>query len=121
MYRSSGGRTWGSSTMTLTALFVLTFLIVHLRTFRMQAERSDLYGMVIAAFHDRAYSVFYILAMGALTLHLSHGFQAGFRSLGFYHSKYTPWIVRLGWLFAVVICAGFASMPLWIGFLRGGQ
>ena len=121
MYRSSGGRTWGSSTMTYTALIVLAFLVVHLKSFRLQPDREDLYGMVVAAFRDPAYSIFYIVAMAALALHLSHGFQAGFRSLGLAHPKYTPWVVRFGWLFAIVICAGFAAMPLWIGFLGGGQ
>ena len=120
-YSASGGRTWGSATMIFSGLLLLVFLIIHLKTFRFQTDRSDIYSMVIRAFKNPFYSLFYVVAMGALALHLSHGFQAGFQSLGVNHSKYTPWIKRFGLAFAVVISVGFASMPLWVGFCGGGS
>src|SRR5208282_6348512 len=46
LYSSSGGRTWGSATMIFSGFLLLVFLIVHLKTFRFQADRSDLYSMV---------------------------------------------------------------------------
>jgi succinate dehydrogenase / fumarate reductase cytochrome b subunit len=121
VYSASGGRTWGSATMIFTGVLVLAFLIVHLKSFRFASgNEGDLYGLVTRAFRNPAYSAFYVVAMAALALHLSHGFQGGFQTLGFNHPKYTPWVKRLGLAFAVVVCAGFASMPLWFGFLGGG-
>ena len=122
MYRSSGGRSWGSSTMTYSGLLLLAFLIVHLKSFRFnEAGEGDLYGMVVGAFRNPLYSWFYVLAMGGLALHLSHGFQAGFQTLGFRHGKYTPVIQKLGVAFAIVVCLGFASMPLWVLYAGGGK
>lgn len=123
MYRSSGGRSWGSSTMTWTGLLVFAFLIVHLKSFRFAGETkdTDLYHLVVGAFRNPLYSWFYVVSMGALALHLSHGFQAGFQTLGINHRKYTPKIKALGLLFAIVVCLGFASMPLWVLYAGGGK
>lgn len=120
IYQSSGGRTWGSATMMYSAILLFVFLIIHLKTFRFQPDRSDLYKMAVAAFHDKLYSLFYAVAMGALALHLSHGFQGGFQTLGVNHPKYTPWIKRFGLGFALVVALGFASIPLWVAFCPAG-
>ena len=46
-------------------------------------------------------------------------FVQAFQSLGLNHPKYTPAIRKLGMLFALVICAGFASIPIWAYFVGG--
>jgi succinate dehydrogenase / fumarate reductase cytochrome b subunit len=119
VYRASGGRTWGSSTMIFSGLLLLAFLIVHVKNFKFEPSNGDLYGLVTTAFHNKLYSAFYFVAMCALCLHLSHGYQAGFQTLGINHPKYTPWIKRFGLIFAIVIAAGFASIPLWFGICSG--
>ena len=121
LYRSSGGRTWGSATMTYSALLLLAFLIVHLKSFRFSEEEGDLYTLVIRAFQNPWYSGFYVVAMGALALHLSHGFQAGFQTLGLNHPKFTPAVKCAGLAFALVVSIGFASIPLWVVCMGGGK
>lgn len=54
----------------------------------------------------------YVAAMVVLGLHLNHGFQSAFRTLGFVHSKYTPLIHMAGTAIAIVFPAAFAAMPL---------
>ena len=39
-------------------------------------------------------------------------------SLGFYHPRYSPWLSRFGYLYAVIIAAGFLSQPIYVYFLR---
>lgn len=58
----------------------------------------------------------YVVAMGLLSLHLNHGFQSAFRSLGLVHNKYSPIIQRLGTAFAVVVPLLFAVIPVWFIF-----
>ena len=116
---NAGGRTVGSSTMLFSGLLVLAFLIVHLKTFRFSEHPGTLYDHVMGWFSNRLYSGFYVVAMGALLLHLSHGFQSALRTFGVEHPRVSPWLVRLGWLFAVAMSAGFASIPIWAGFMRG--
>jgi len=119
MQESKGGRTPGSRTMAVSGILLLAFLIVHIRTFKF-GEGPDLYTVVMTAFSNKAYSLFYVVAMGALGLHLSHGFQSAFQTLGLSHPRYSAYIRAAGLLFALAIAGGFATFPIWAGFLVGG-
>jgi len=117
--KSKGGRSVGSRTMSLTALLVFAFIIVHIRTFKFGPhEESGLYRLVMDSFRNPLYSGFYVAAMIALMLHLSHGIQSGFQTLGLNHPRYTPLIRKAGMGFAFLVCAGFALIPIW-AFLGG--
>ncbi|MDE2040042.1 MAG: succinate dehydrogenase cytochrome b subunit [Elusimicrobia bacterium] len=116
---SKGGRTPGSRTMLVSALLLLAFLAVHIKTFRFGHPGDSLYRMVMTWFSNPYYSAFYVLSMAALALHLSHGVQSGFQTLGLNHPRYTPIIRALGVAFAVALCTAFAAIPLW-ALLAGG-
>ena len=74
---------------------------------------KDLHAVVAYVFSQWWYVLIYVIAMGALSFHLLHGFQSAFRSLGWVHRKYTPIVEFIGtWLFAVIIPLGFAAMPV---------
>jgi len=74
---------------------------------------KDLHARVASSFSNLIYVIFYVIAMGAVSFHLVHGFQSAFRTLGWVHRKYTPIVYFIGtWLFAVIIPLGFAAMPI---------
>ena len=74
---------------------------------------KDLHSRVASSFSNLLYVIFYVIAMGAVSFHLLHGFQSAFRTLGWVHRKYTPVVEFIGtWLFAVIIPVGFALMPI---------
>jgi len=74
---------------------------------------KDLHARVASSFSNLLYVIFYVIAMGTLSFHLLHGFQSSFRTLGWVHKKYTPFVAFVGtWLFAVIIPLGFAAMPI---------
>jgi len=74
---------------------------------------KDLHARVVDSFSNLWYVLLYVVAMGAVSFHLLHGFQSAFRTLGWVHRKYTPIVEFIGtWLFAVVIPLGFAAMPV---------
>jgi succinate dehydrogenase / fumarate reductase cytochrome b subunit len=52
-----------------------------------------------------------------LGLHLQHGVWSMFQSIGFNHPRHTPILKKLALVFALVITAGFISVPL--GVLTG--
>ena len=58
--------------------------------------------------------IFYVVSMVVMGYHLSHGFASSFQSLGVRHPKYTELIKKIGNLFAVIIPAGFAIIPIFI-------
>jgi succinate dehydrogenase / fumarate reductase cytochrome b subunit len=74
---------------------------------------KDLHARVAGSFTNLLYVIFYVIAMGAVSFHMLHGFQSSFRTLGWVHRKYTPVVCFIGtWLFAVIIPLGFAAMPV---------
>jgi succinate dehydrogenase / fumarate reductase cytochrome b subunit len=78
---------------------------------------KDLHARVVYSFSHLWYVIFYVIAMGALSFHLLHGFQSAFRTLGWVHRKYTPIVYAIGtWFFAVIIPLGFAAMPVYYYF-----
>ena len=50
--------------------------------------------------------------------HVFHGFQSAFRSLGVNHSGWTPVFRKAGAGLGLLFALGFASLPLWIFFIR---
>lgn len=74
---------------------------------------KDIHARVAYSFSHLWYVILYVIAMGALSFHLLHGFQSAFRTMGWIHRKYTPIVEFVGtWLFAVIIPLGFAAMPV---------
>lgn len=80
---------------------------------------KDLHARVAKTFSNLWYVILYVIAMGAVSFHLLHGFQSAFRTLGWVHRKYTPIVEFIGtWFFAVLIPIGFALMPVWYYFMN---
>lgn len=117
---------WFSRNMGLTGSIILAFLVLHLQSFWYEYKFGDvasvtydgenikdMYTIVVAAFSQPWYSILYVLAMALLGMHLNHGFQSAFQSLGLNHKGYTPTIKKVGTLFAVVITLGFISFPIY--------
>jgi succinate dehydrogenase / fumarate reductase cytochrome b subunit len=120
---SKGGRTIGSMTMFYTSLVVGAFLIVHVATFKYgwgsEFKDEELFQRVTEFFGNPWMTACYLLALAGLGLHLSHGFQSAFQTLGVNHPKYTPLIKAVGLLFAVAVAGAFAAIPIWACLLGG--
>ncbi len=118
--------------MRLTGLVFIAFVIFHLahltwqgfnpetRTWVDAEGRHDVYRMLIAAFSNPFISAFYILSVGLLAMHLSHGIASLFQTLGLTSAKLRPLFERGGRIVAWIIFAGYASIPLAVllGILR---
>lgn len=107
-----GGRTVGSATMLYTAAAILAYLVYHMLTFRFTDHSMGFYQMVTYAFRDPVFVAIYVAGAAALALHLSHGMQSAFQTLGLNHPKYTPYIKLLGLLVAVSM-TGFALISVY--------
>ncbi len=77
---------------------------------------KDLYTAVIEAFQQPWIVILYVIGMVALALHLHHGVQAAFHSLGLKTPETRRPIYRIGRLFAVLIAIGFAAIPVYVYF-----
>jgi succinate dehydrogenase / fumarate reductase cytochrome b subunit len=63
--------------------------------------------------HQPIRVVLYVFAFVMLSLHLLHGFQSSFQSVGFNHTKYTPIIKKLGNIYAIAIPLGFVIIAIY--------
>lgn len=114
----------------VTGLVIFIFLVLHLATFFWRfnfydpsglADSHLYYDIVISFFSYWWYSLLYVVAVLMLGFHLNHGFQSVFQTFGWNHNKYTPFIKRLGTLYAIIMAVGFASMPIYFFFFYGGN
>ncbi|MFD3000487.1 succinate dehydrogenase cytochrome b subunit [Pontibacter toksunensis] len=128
--RPQDNSTWSSRNMGLLGTVILVFLIIHLWNFFVPArfgglegvviegaEYENLYIRVVESFQIWWYVAIYVVAMVALAYHLIHGFQSAFQTLGLDHKKYTPFIQKFGYAFSILVCLGFAIIPLYFFFL----
>ena len=122
-------------TMALSGLTVLSFVIFHLLhfTFRTTDARfkttaeggllestHDVYHMVLLGFQSPLISGFYILSVGLLALHLSHGVSSVFQTFGLESKRSAKWMPSAGRVLALFIFAGYASIPaaVLLGYLK---
>ena len=113
-----------SSTMILSGLFVLFFVIIHVRQFKFgtwyqvagETAVRDLYRTEIEVFQNPLWVVFYVAGTLLVGLHLRHGIASGFQSLGLDHPLYTKRLIAFSIFFAALIGVGLALIPIWAYF-----
>jgi succinate dehydrogenase / fumarate reductase cytochrome b subunit len=109
-----------SSTMIVSGLWLLAFLIIHVKTFRFSPEYEwrgggrDLYRQEFEALSNPLVVGFYLLSMIVVGSHLWHGISSGLQSLGLDHPAWTPRVRLAGRLFAVAIAVGFMIIAVWV-------
>lgn len=110
-----------SSTMKYTGPLVMIFIVIHLLDFKYNPHLHEgVYDVAKNHFVQLPYAAAYISFMVILGIHLFHGFQSTFLSLGLDHPKYTPWIKIIGYLYATAMAVGFAAIPAYFYFYQGG-
>src|SRR5262249_12352835 len=103
--------------MRWTGALLIWFVLYHLMHFTWgNAHPSfihgDVYHNVVVGFQHVPSSIFYILCMIALGLHLSHGVRSGLQPLGLSHPRWNRVRRALAIAFTVVVVAGNISIPL---------
>ena len=96
-----------------TGTLLLGFLVVHLAQLRGQRPPAGQeLEAVMTALSSPWSLALYVLAGGAVALHLFHGNESAHRSLGFLDATNGPRIRRLGRALALMLGGGFAIVPL---------
>ena len=120
-----GKRSLATRLMPYTGTTVIVFVIWHLLDFTFVDHSGPLsvladglsyglYGVVYNAFSDPLHSMFYVIAMFALGLHLSHGIQSFAQTFGFNHPNYTPVVKTVSGGLGFFIAVAFSSIPVYI-------
>lgn len=126
---SGRGATFASSTMVFTGIIALVFLIIHIRGLKFGAYYEttvhgivmrDLYKLTVEYFQDPLHVLFYVIAVVALGIHVSHGFWSAFQSLGLNHPKYMPKLKCAAWAFGILVGVGYSALAIFCYF-QGGR
>jgi succinate dehydrogenase / fumarate reductase cytochrome b subunit len=109
--------TYASRTMYISGPILAAFIIYHLLEFTVGVggtpfTEGDAYGNLINGFRVPVVSLFYIISMLLLCLHLRHGIASTVQSLGFHHPRYTPRLKFASTFIATLIFLGFVSIPI---------
>jgi succinate dehydrogenase / fumarate reductase cytochrome b subunit len=116
-----------SRTMIWSGTIILLFILLHLAQYTVQIIHPifksleyvedghrihDVYGMVMVGFSSPAWVAFYVIAIGLLCFHLSHGVSSMFQSLGVRNDKWRNWLNGVAMAYAWIIFLGFVAVPL---------
>lgn len=123
--KKSLSATFAGKTMIWSGLFTAGFLVYHLLHFTLQLimpessaglnidsmGRADVSGMVVSGFQNSLIPFIYVFSMIFLMMHLTHGIQSSFQTLGLNSESSMPLITRIGVIAALITFLGFASIP----------
>ncbi len=109
--------------MALSGILLLGYIVFHILHFTTHninssfahwkdGEHHDVYRMIVSGFSNVAISLFYIIAMILLAMHLSHGASSLFQTLGLRTKKMASVLGIGAQVFAWVLCAGYISVPV---------
>ncbi len=130
--KASRKATFASENMIWTGLLLFAFILFHLLQFTLRVTPGltlttdatghfNVFAMVASSFSSFASVGIYAAAMVVLFLHLFHGIQSFFQTIGWNNDCTQPIITRIGSLVALVVFLGFVAIPLSIffGILKG--
>ena len=119
--------TYAARTMRWTGPIVGLYLVYHVLHLTvgiampagLTHDPHDYYGNGVRSFQVPWVAAFYVLANGALTFHLAHGASSLFQTLGLVDPQLDRTRNAAAVALAIVLCAGFAALPIaaWSGLL----
>ncbi len=108
---------YASRTMVWSGPIIFFYVIYHLLDLTFGAvnpafQAGHVFHNVVTDFQHPVVAIFYIVANVCLAFHLYHGAWSMCQTVGIAHPRYTPILKRASALVAIVIGAGFCSVPL---------
>ncbi len=131
-FNGAAGATWMSRNMVYSGAAILAFLILHFLDFWIPEINTkyiigDMSGMIDGEegyryFHELQHkfvplwrTAAYVIAFVFLGLHLAHGFQSAFQSIGF-NNKFSKGLKTFGNAYAIIIPLCFIIVALFHHF-----
>jgi succinate dehydrogenase / fumarate reductase, cytochrome b subunit len=120
---------YASRTMLMSGIIIFVFIVYHIlhytvlikginltgqdfAAFEDPQKRHDIFRMMVTGFTNPWVSIFYIVGIALLCLHLSHGVSAMFQSLGWKNKVYGPCLDTGARVLAWLIFLGYVSIPI---------
>ena len=125
-YNGAANASWSSRNMIISGIVVLSFLGLHFYDFwipemvykyvEVKPIASERYfHELVAKFNSPLRTAIYCMSFFFLFLHLWHGFNSSFQSVGL-NNKYSKTLHKVGYAFAVIVPFGFIFIALFHHF-----
>lgn len=123
MSQGSANSSWASRNMLISGAVILAFLGLHYYDFWIHemnykyiqvlpVDETRYWAELHEKFADPVRVAFYVVAFLLLGLHLSHGFQSSFQSIGARHPKYLKCVQSMGMWYSILIPLGFIAVAV---------
>lgn len=126
--KSAGRKTVATRLMLLSGIAILCFVLFHVYDFTITGDRTGsrsfvegmgeasmgLYGVVFNSFANPVRALFYIIAVCAVGLHLSHAISSVVVTLGFLADKGTDKAEFAAKAIGLLVAVGFSSIPIFV-------
>ena len=132
-YIQNNNSTWVSRNMIITGLMIFSFICLHFYDFWIPEINTKFIVGDWSGMHHGEYRYFtelqhkfldlwrvvlYIVSFIFLSLHLLHGFQSSFQSVGVRNSTVTPVIKKISVIYALLVPAGFIFIAAYHYFVQ---
>jgi succinate dehydrogenase / fumarate reductase, cytochrome b subunit len=125
-FNGAANSSWASRNMIISGMVVLAFLGLHFYDFwipemiykyvdQMPIDETRYYWEMVHKFDDPIRTGLYCLSFILLSVHLWHGFNSSFQSVGF-NNKFSKSLHKLGYAFAIIVPFGFIFIALFHHF-----
>jgi len=120
-FKEPHGSTYAARPMIWSGPILALFIVYHLLHFTVgtvhpKFNAEDAYGNVVEGFSHLPVAIAYIIAMGCLCLHLSHGVWSLMQTVGVNRPNWECALRRFAVLYGVAVCGGFIAIPLAVLF-----
>lgn len=123
---------WSSKNMFVLGIVLVAFLLIHLHDFWFQMMFAELFhmetipvllpdgpvfpeaigGHMAKLFSNPVKVILYLIGIGALWFHLTHGVWSMFQTVGISGRTWLPRLKCIGNAVSTIVCLGFAIVPV---------
>lgn len=115
------GVDWASQNMLVLGIVIIGFLGLHLFNFWYKMQLPELMGgeaavgsqIVAGLFHMPAYCILYMVWLGALWFHLTHGVWSAMQTMGGSNHTWLPRIKMISNIVATLVILMFMAIPVY--------
>ncbi|GHT62411.1 fumarate reductase [Bacteroidia bacterium] len=114
---------WSAKNMYVLGLIIVLGLVIHLWNFWYKMQFAELIGcpdavtggsgLVKELFSSPCYAIVYLIWLGAIWFHLTHGVWSAFQTLGLSGKIWYPRLKMISNIVSTLIVVGFAAIPVY--------
>lgn len=119
---------WAAKNMYVLGLIIILGLIIHLWNFWYKMQFAEIIhlpdaviegsGLVKELFSNPCYVTVYLVWLGALWFHLTHGIWSAFQTIGLNGKTWFPRLKFISKALATIIMIGFAAVPVYFLIIK---